>query len=159
MHFIKPEFYVLLVIFFAQGCVNKDDPYAAQANANLVFRGLNYSSGTNNTAGGNVHFTNGTTQGVWARFATLPNGSVSTFKIVRGPASLLANDEMVFQVDFGDTDNWYSTGADNKITTVSKDYYGDVTVTVPPVSVQRFLNGVMQSDSTTASATLFYRKP
>lgn len=150
---------LLLMTLLEQGCINKDDPAAAKPYANWVFAGQNYSSPTNSIAGTNVHFTNGTTQGVWARFNALPNGFITTYKIIKGPASTLANDEMVLQVDNGANENWYSTGDGNKQAMVSKDYYGDITVTVPPVTVKHFLNGVMQNDSTIASATLFYRKP
>ena len=151
--------YLLLMTFLAYGCVKKDDPNAAKSNANWVFAGQNYSSLTNGSDGINVHFTNGSTQGVWARFNVLPNGSITTYKIINGPASTLENDEMVLQVDNGTNESWYSTGEGNKQSTVSKDYFGDITVTVPLVTVKHFLNGVMQNDSTTASAVLFYRKP
>jgi hypothetical protein len=148
---------LLSVVLMGKAC-SKDDPSSVKPAANWVLAGQNYSSLTYSGASGNVHFTNGPTQGVWGRFNALPNGSVTTYKIIKGPASALANDEMVLQVDNGVNESWYSTGVGNKLGTVSKDYYGNLKVTVPAITVKHFTNGVMQNDSTTASADLNYLK-
>lgn len=66
---------------------------------------------------------------------------------------------MVLQIDNGANESWYSTGEGNKQATVTKDFYGDIKVTVPLVAVRHFTNGVMQNDSTLASADLNYLKP
>jgi hypothetical protein len=160
MRVTLPAFYLLLITLFANGCiVDKDDPTAAKPNANWVLAGQNFSSLTNSSTGTNVHFTNGAAQGIWARFTALPNGSIAAYKIIKGPVSTLASNEMVLQIDNGANESWYSTGEVNKQATVSKDFYGDITVIVPLVTVKHFTNGVMQNDSTTASAVLFYKKP
>lgn len=149
---------LLSVVLMGRAC-SKDDPSSVRPAANWVLAGQNYSSLSYISAGANVHFADGPTQGVWARFNALPNGSITTYKIIKGPASTLANDEMVLQVDKGVDESWYSTGEGNKLTTVSKDFYGNMKVTVPLVTVKHFMNGLMQNDSTTASADLNYLKP
>ena len=153
-------FCLLLLTFLTQGCnANRDDPGAVRPYANWVLTVQNYTSLTNSSSGTNVHFTNGPSQGVWAYFSSLPNGSITTYKIIKGPANTLANNEMVLQIDNGANESWYSTGEGNKQATVTKDFYGDIKVTVPLVAVRHFTNGVMQNDSTLASADLNYLKP
>lgn len=89
----------------------------------------------------------------------MPNGSITTYKLVKGSASTLANDETVLHVDNGVNESWYSKGEGSKLTTVSKYFYGDIKVTLPLVTVKHFINGVMQNDSTTASADFNFLKP
>ncbi len=154
--FKKSFFTCLFYLLAFTGCVNKDDPTAEKANATWIFDGQNYSTLQNNSSGSNVHFTLSATESAWALCNALPNGAISSYKIKKGPATSLADNEMVFKIDHGINESWYSTGEGNNYAVVTKGYYGEIKISIPPVAVRHFVGGTMQNDSTVASCEFNY---
>jgi hypothetical protein len=137
--------------------VDKDDPSAEKPSGNWVLAGMNHSANVMERSGSNVHFMASPTAMVWARYSAQPTTSISSYKVVKGPAATLAADEMILEIDYGMNESWYSTGTGNYTATVLRDGLGNIRITVPSVTVRHYLNNVIQADSTQGSCVLIYK--
>ncbi len=137
--------------------VDKDDPSAEKPSGNWLLAGMNHSANVMERSGSNIHFMDSPTDMVWARFSAQPTTSISSYKVVKGPAATLAADEMILQIDYGMGESWYSTGTGNYTATVLGDGLGNIRITVPSVTVRHYLNNVIQNDSTQGSCVLIYK--